>query len=325
MTVSIIIPIHNGVDFVRRSLASAEQAGSAVGQNYEILLVDDASTDGSVAAAQRYIRQSGATISILTSPRRGAPAARNYGVEHSSGRWLQFLDVDDTLAPDKIAHQLQLAGADQQWVVGAYHNLYVDGSTKEEQPHDDLWRGLFFQFRTGHTISNLVRRDALVKIGGWNEALANNQDPDLAFRLLRAAVPYVLDRDAKSFYHHHPSPSRITSSDAAGRLQNRMLLLVEASVFLQNARPTYWQENKSYLLGALLRTIRLAATYDLEAATRHYATLFGPQGPYDHSADLELLSRYTRLYPYLGFKNLERLRLALAGIFPPALKRLAKR
>ncbi len=323
MQVSIIIPIFNAQPFLERTMAAALAAGTQVQGGFEIIAVDNGSTDASPHILEAVANQNPNVVRILSCPGRGASIARNYGLAHSKGKWLQFLDADDTLHPDKIAHQLAVAGQ-ADWVVGAYRHLYSDGSTEDSLPHPDLWRGLFYDYRTGCTHSNLIRREALEAIGGWDESLVSNQDPDLCFRLLQARTDYTLDNNVLSYYHHHDSPIRITGSDPALRYVLRLQLLSQARHYLESAQPSYWQLNEGYFLGAILRVLRQLATYDLEAACAGYQKHFLGTNTLDSNLKLELVSQYTRLYPYLGFRNVERLRLALANVIPEELKRILK-
>ena len=229
------------------------------------------------------------------------------------------MDADDTFQPDKIISQLHMAGT-ADWVVGGYRHLYPDGTTEDSIPDPDLWKGLFHNFGTGCNHSNLIRRSALVKIGGWREDLTSGQDTDLHFRLLCAGVPTVIDNRILSIYHHHDSAARITAGDSKEKFWLRLNMLTAARKHLVNTRPEYWHANEAYFLGAILRVIRQVATYDLDAATEAYQTHF----PSDTPRRLEIVGRYTRLYPYLGFRNVERLRLALAGVIPDELKRVLK-
>ena len=323
MEVSIIIPAYNAEEVVERSLHSALAAGARVNGQWEIIAIDNASTDGTLDRLHRVESLHPAIIRVAVCHQPGAPAARNLGAQLSKGKWLQFLDADDTLHPDKIAHQLAVAGQ-ADWVVGAYRHLYSDGSTEDSLPHPDLWRGLFYDYRTGCTHSNLIRREALEAIGGWDESLVSNQDPDLCFRLLQARTDYTLDNNVLSYYHHHDSPIRITGSDPALRYVLRLQLLSQARHYLESAQPSYWQLNEGYFLGAILRVLRQLATYDLEAACAGYQKHFLGTNTLDSNLKLELVSQYTRLYPYLGFRNVERLRLALANVIPEELKRILK-
>ncbi|MBB4079347.1 glycosyltransferase involved in cell wall biosynthesis [Lewinella aquimaris] len=322
MTVSIIIPTLNAEPFIERSLQSALRAGAQVQGEWEIIAVDNGSKDNTIALLERAAINHPNRITITHCAQRGAAAARNAGAKASTGEWLQFLDADDTLAPDKIRRQLASAG-DAEWVAGAYRHLYPDGSTEDSIPHPDLWRGLFHDFRTGCTHSNLLRRDAFNAVGGWNDKLPSNQDPDLWFRLLRAGTSFIIDPVVGSYYHHHAGV-RITGSDPSGSAQRRVQMLAAANAHLIEAQPEYWNEHAPYFLGALLRAVRMLATYDLDSATQAYRAYFAAPNEWAIDRPYELVGRYTRLYPYLGFRNLERLRLALADWLPETLKRRLK-
>ncbi len=323
MKVSIIIPCLNAERFIARSLESALQAGTRVPGKWELIAVDNGSTDRTPQMLREFAARHGTYVRVTTCPRPGAPAARNHGASLSTGEWLQFLDADDTIAPDKISRQLALAG-NADWVVGAYRHLYPDGSTEDSLPAVPLWEGLFHNYRTGCTHSNLLRRSAFERINGWDESLASSQDIDLWFQLLRAATPYVIDPVVGSFYHHHAGP-RITGSDPAGTLQRRIAMLAVANAHLHTHQPAYWHARASYFRGALLRSVRMLATHDLDAAATAYRTHFADSVYGDTGHPFELVPRYTRLYPTLGFRKLERLRLGLADVLPPAIKQRLKR
>lgn len=323
MKVSIIIPARNAERYLSRTLESALAAGARVPGQWEIIAVDNGSTDGTLPMLRAAADRHPDLLHLARCPTPGAAAARNHGAALSSGEWLQFLDADDTLAPDKIARQLELSGG-ADWIVGAYRHLYPDGTTEDSIPHPDLWLGLFHNYRTGHTISNLLRRTAFDAVDGWNEALASNQDPDLHFRLLKAGITYHIDPVVGSYYHHHDSPDRITYGDPAGGAQRRVQMLAAANSFLIANRPDYWHTHAPYFLGALLRAIRILATYDLDSAATAYSAYFGRPNEWAIDRPYALVGRYTRLYPYLGFRNLERLRLALATVLPESLKRRLK-
>jgi hypothetical protein len=98
--VSIIIPLFNARNYIAETLASAS------GQTWpeiEIIVVDDGSTDGSLDIA---LKHEGGRVRVLRQQNRGSCAARNAGLRAASGNYLQFLDHDDILAPDKIERQL---------------------------------------------------------------------------------------------------------------------------------------------------------------------------------------------------------------------------
>lgn len=103
--VSVIIPAFNAERYLGEALASvlAQTVPPA-----EVIVVDDGSTDGTVAVAEAF----GPPVRCVRQPHAGASRARNLGVAEATGALLAFLDADDLWAPDKLALQLAALEAD---------------------------------------------------------------------------------------------------------------------------------------------------------------------------------------------------------------------
>lgn len=103
IAVSIIIPCRNASSSLLDCLKSCFQQTY---KNLEIILIDNGSTDNSVAIAQNLAIQSPCPLKILHCPQLGGNNARNLGFTHAQGEFIQWLDADDTLASDEIACQV---------------------------------------------------------------------------------------------------------------------------------------------------------------------------------------------------------------------------
>ncbi len=191
--VSVVIPCFNVEAHVAACLESVlSQRHPAV----QVLVVDDGSTDGTVSEVERVSHHAPGRIELIHNKGRGAGAARNLGIHHTSGPWIQFLDADDRLLPGKLEHQMALVNAPgaAHLVVGDYLKEYPDGHTETEQAlYDQPWMGLIGT-RLGTTSANLWSRAMLQQAGGWNEELASSQDYELAFRMLKHNAVVVYDR-----------------------------------------------------------------------------------------------------------------------------------
>ena len=97
--ISIIMPVYNAAveSVLRQSFA-----------DFELLLVDDGSTDGSAALAHELAKKDG-RIRVLEQPNAGICAARNLGLQHCRGQWFTFCDDDDTMLPHALETLLVLA------------------------------------------------------------------------------------------------------------------------------------------------------------------------------------------------------------------------
>ena len=107
MKLSIIVPVYNAEKWLRRCVESLLNQDIDKGE-YEILLVDDGSTDGSLALAHQLAAEAG-NIRVFTQPNAGPGAARNRGIDNAKGDYLMFVDADDYIKPNSLAPILDLA------------------------------------------------------------------------------------------------------------------------------------------------------------------------------------------------------------------------
>ena len=104
--ISIIIPVHNAEKFLEETIRSVL---SQTYSYYELILIDDASTDSSAEICEWYAKAYPSVVRYLPTKNRvpeGAAAARNRGIHAASGRFIAFLDADDLWAPEKLASQV---------------------------------------------------------------------------------------------------------------------------------------------------------------------------------------------------------------------------
>lgn len=103
VNVSVIVPVYNCRKFLKHTIASVE---NQTYQNWELLIVDDASTDGSDKELDRLAAQN-PKIKVWHLPEnKGVSYCRNFAMKQAQGRYLAFLDADDLWAKNKLAHQL---------------------------------------------------------------------------------------------------------------------------------------------------------------------------------------------------------------------------
>jgi glycosyltransferase involved in cell wall biosynthesis len=107
--VSILIPAYNAENWIADTL---ESAIAQTWSHKEIIVVDDGSTDGTLAIARRFEPEG---VRVVTQPNQGAAAARNRASSLSRGDYIQWLDADDLLSPGKITLQMQAAEETRDW------------------------------------------------------------------------------------------------------------------------------------------------------------------------------------------------------------------
>ncbi len=182
--ISVVIPCFNCGSSIDSAVHSAlRQYGNDV--EPEVICIDDGSTD-STSEKLRRLYSDGAIQLIHNGTSRGACAARNQGMHVATRRYIQFLDGDDILLPGKLLRQSDILDQTHaDFLAGAYESQSIGGGRTDRFPHDDLWSGLILS-RLGRTSSNLFRRSALIRIGGWNENQKSSQEYELMFRLMKS-------------------------------------------------------------------------------------------------------------------------------------------
>ncbi|WP_300534363.1 glycosyltransferase family A protein [uncultured Mameliella sp.] len=209
-TVSIIIPCYNKQAYVRAAIDSA----LAQSHPCQVVVVDDGSSDGSLAEVQAFDGR----ITWETGPNRGGSAARNRGLELATGAWVQFLDADDILPEGKIAAQLAaLDGAPEGTMAFCpWSYFHDDGAINPADARRywhsydsgvgllvDMWyNGGFFPPHAWLTPRALIDR-----AGHWDEALTGDDDGEFFGRVLVAASEMRFCEDTRVLYRDPPEGS----------------------------------------------------------------------------------------------------------------------
>ncbi|WP_026650842.1 glycosyltransferase family 2 protein [Butyrivibrio proteoclasticus] len=102
--VSIIVPVYNAAEYIAETI---RMVSAQTYKDWELILVDDASSDGSSSVIEKEIKAQGKRIRLIKkSKNEGAAAARNTGIDASAGRYIAFLDADDIWKEDKLEKQI---------------------------------------------------------------------------------------------------------------------------------------------------------------------------------------------------------------------------
>jgi cellulose synthase/poly-beta-1,6-N-acetylglucosamine synthase-like glycosyltransferase len=200
-----VIPAHNAARTVG-ACVEALLVQTIATSRYEVIVVDDGSTDDTAAVAAR------AGARVIGVSRAGPAGARNHGVRSSTGEIVLFTDADCVPAPDWIERMIGPFAAGADGVKGAYltrqRSLVARFVQAEfEERYDRLAR--FERIDFVDTYSAGYRRDVLVESGGFDSrfALPSAEDVDLSFRLAQKGYRFVFEPRAR-VYHQHPATLR---------------------------------------------------------------------------------------------------------------------
>jgi hypothetical protein len=228
--VSILIPCYNAERWIKQCIASALDQ---TWPNKEVIVVDDGSTDGSLAVIRGFDDR----IKWETGPNRGGNAARNRLLELSQGEWVQYLDADDYLLPDKISDQLETIENKNVDVVFSrvIQESSIDGKIFQEvalpPPSDDPWC-LLVQWELPQTGGVLMKRRALEEVGGWKIDQPCCQEHELYLRLLCAGKTFLYSKAYGAVYRQWPKGS-VSRGNVPEVLQQRLEIVRRVEQFLQ--------------------------------------------------------------------------------------------
>ncbi|XAZ21032.1 glycosyltransferase family 2 protein (plasmid) [Sinorhizobium sp. B11] len=240
--VSVVIPAFNASRYIERTLRSA------MAQTYaalEIIVVDDGSTDNTAKLVEQ-IAMTDSRIRLLSTPNHGVAAARNTGIDASSGRYVAFLDADDLWHSTKIEKQVDaLIRLSPRWAAVYVLHYIIDqddeiiglGGSKIARGYIYA-RHLNFKY-VGNGSALLVRRDAALEIGGFDSSYAAEDIggcEDLDFEL-RLAARYCMEVVPERLVGYRKYPGNMSSNHA--RMGRGVLEVIKRSIIANPQLPRY--------------------------------------------------------------------------------------
>lgn len=198
--ISVVIPCYQQAGHLSRAIESV------IGQTYEpheIVVVDDGSPDATAEVANRY-----PDVVYIRQTHQGLAAARNAGLVAATGELLVFLDADDRLMPRALELGLEClrANPDCGFVFGGYKRVYADAKGQEHVYlptfREDMYLAFLSRNWMGMHGAGLFRRDALLGVDKYDQALGAAEDYDLCLRLSRR-FPAACHRHVVAEYRMH--------------------------------------------------------------------------------------------------------------------------
>lgn len=203
--VSILIPAYNAERCLPATIRSAL---AQTWPHIEVIVVDDGSRDGTLAVASAF---QSASVKVLSQPNMGAAAARNKALQLAQGRYIQWLDADDLLSPDKVRKQMQIAEqrSDPRVLLSSPWAYFMYRANVAKFAPTPLWCDLrpldWIVRKWNHnlhmqTATWLVSRELSTEAGPWNTELLGDDDGEYFTRVVLASHEVSFVRDARVFY-----------------------------------------------------------------------------------------------------------------------------
>jgi glycosyltransferase involved in cell wall biosynthesis len=303
MLVSILIPCYNAERWVAHAI---ESALAQTWPDKEVIVVDDGSTDGSLDVIRKFDRQ----IQWETGPNRGGNVARNRLLELAQGEWLQYLDADDYLLPDKVANQIEFLRS-QVDVDVVFSPVTMEYSTANGTRHElssipeprDPWI-LLAGWYLRQTGGPLWRKEALIDVGAWKPEQPCCQEHELYLRLLMAGKEFRYCDEAGAIYRQFENGTLSTRNLSAVH-RERLAIESQAEYFLRE-QGELTNDRLHAINDARFEIARMVRVYDASFADGIIRTIkrsqpdFVPRG---HATRLQ----YRLAYRALGFRATERI------------------
>jgi glycosyltransferase involved in cell wall biosynthesis len=224
--VSILIPAFNAAPWIAHTL---ESALAQTWPRKEIVVIDDGSTDDTAQVVRRYVSRQ---VQLVQQPRLGPSAAQNEALRHAQGEFIQRLDADDLLGPDKIARQIaRLAGATDCIAAGEWARFHVQareaafGVPRVAADLDPVeW--LIRECAGGAPMLQpglwLAPRGLVDAAGPWDDRLTLNNDFEYFVRVLLTSREVRFCEGAR-LYYRSGNPASLASVRSRRAWQSQLL------------------------------------------------------------------------------------------------------
>lgn len=253
--VSVIIIFLNEEKFLREAIDSVL---TQTHSDWELLLVDDGSTDESPLIARSYASDHPEKIKYLTHPQsknQGMSASRNLGIRHAQGTYVSYLDGDDVWLPNKLERQLQLLAENPQaeMVYGPVE-LWYSWTGDEADSQRDFQYGLtahkvnlvpnrifnppellryFLRHKQLIPTGIIVKKDTVLKVGGYEEQFKGNYEDAVFLTKLCLQFPVFVSGECWYRYRQHPDSCTKQLRQVGKSDQTQLIFLKWVEAFLQ--------------------------------------------------------------------------------------------
>ena len=228
--VAVVMPNFNKGKFIAESIDSVL---SQTFQDFELIIVDDASTDDSLSICRDYANRDQRVRVLQDEKRRGDCAARNRGITEASAEVVTFIDSDDVYAPTKLAKQYEFfgSGGKPPVVYCDFWTMDQDGVVLRSWPHPSS-SGMIFGdvlcFHFGVATGYMATKEALLRVGLFDTSLPWAGVYDMLLKLARVnEFQYI---DDKLYGYRRYLGNRLNSIDREDRMR------IEASIIEKHFR-----------------------------------------------------------------------------------------
>jgi glycosyltransferase involved in cell wall biosynthesis len=240
--ISILIPAYNAERWIPDTIQSALRQ---TWPRKEIIIVDDGSKDRTLEVCRTF---ENASVKVVTQPNAGAPVARNRALELAQGDFIQWLDADDLMDPNKLTAQMKVAHEinDPRVLLSCPFGTFFYRPEKAEFAETSLWRDLtpidyflirFMENACFQTDAWLVSRELTEAAGLWTDVGSPDDDGEYFCRVVLQSHGVKFVKDARTFYRvgNFGSLSKTTSHAALTALFRSKVKCIDYLLSLEDS------------------------------------------------------------------------------------------
>ncbi|AFZ00461.1 glycosyltransferase family 2 protein [Calothrix sp. PCC 6303] len=200
--VSVIIPAHNAIKYLPKSL---ETVFEQTFKDWEVLIINDGSTDGIEKWASEI---TDTRVTLIVQSHQGVSIARNHGISLSQGEYIAFLDADDLWEPTKLEKQVKYldnhlhVGLVYTWTAFVDESAKATGRVSSSNAEGKIWLQLLENELIPCTSTVMIRRDCFDDVGMFESTLTHAEDLELWVRISKK-YPVAVIKEVLTQYRQH--------------------------------------------------------------------------------------------------------------------------
>jgi len=272
MIISVVVPCHNVQDYIEECIESIFKQKY---QHLQVICIDNCSTDNTLEILNKLASKW--PIHILSENIKSAQAARNKGLSDAFGEYVQFLDADDILLPDKIMNQVRVIKNSNERpdvILGNYFQVSESSGERYKSfvKKNDLWLGLA-EAKIGTTSSNLWKRETLLNAGGWDVAIQSSQDTHLIFQMLKRNCKFAISEQFDTIKRQRVSDS-ISKTNEAENWERFLKLRIDIINHLKKEQQDYYHTNSIYFMQPVFQAVKSIYKFNPDRSLKLYNQYF---------------------------------------------------
>ncbi|MBW4615703.1 MAG: glycosyltransferase [Desmonostoc vinosum HA7617-LM4] len=250
-TISVIIPAYNSEKTIKATIESVLQQTFT---NFELIIINDGSQDLTLDIISQF---EDTRIKVFSFDNAGGNVSRNRGLKYAIGEFVSFLDADDIWTNDKLASQLKSlrenphAAVAYSWTDYINENGHFVFSGRRTNACGDVYENLLISNFLENGSNPLIRREALIDLGGFDESLLAAQDWDMWLRLA-CKFEFVCVQSVQILY-------RISANSVSSNLLRQETACLQLLARAYQERPSALKQNWNTSLANLYKYLTCKA------------------------------------------------------------------